>query len=56
MKSTFKYLAGSILLAGSLGAQAAILDFEGGSLGGFSSSNLNTLDSSQGSQILASGY
>lgn len=57
MKKTMKYLAGSILLAGSLGAQAAILDFEGGSLGGFSGSNLYTLNSStSGSQILASGY
>ena len=56
MKSNFKYLAGSILLAGSLGAQAAILDFEGGSLGGFSSSNLYTLNSSQSAAHLASGY
>ena len=56
MKSTFKYLAGSILLAGSLGAQAAILDFEGGSLGGFSSNNLYTLDSSNGADISVSGY
>jgi hypothetical protein len=45
MKNTIKYLAGSILLAGSLGAQAAILDFEGGSVGGgFSSSNFGTLN------------
>ena len=46
MKNTIKYLAGSILLAGSLGAQAAILDFEGGSLGGFTGSNVYTLDTS----------
>ena len=46
MKNTIKYLAGSMLLAGSLGAQAAILDFEGGSLGGFSGSNIYTLDTS----------
>jgi hypothetical protein len=46
MKKAIKYLAGSILLAGSLGAQAAILDFEGGSLGGFTGSNVYTLDTS----------
>ena len=46
MKKAMKYLAGSILLAGSLGAQAAILDFEGGSLGGFTGSNLGTFNSS----------
>lgn len=46
MNTAIKYLAGSILLAGSLGAQAAILDFEGSSVGGgFSSSNLFTRDS-----------
>ena len=46
MKKTIKYLAGSILLASSLGAQAAILDFEGSSVGGgFSSSNLFTRNS-----------
>lgn len=46
MNTAIKYLAGSILLAGSLGAQAAILDFEGGSLGGFTGSNIYTLNSS----------
>ncbi len=57
MKKAIKYLAGSILLAGSLGAQAAILDFEGGSLGGFSGNNLYTVNSStSGAAILASGY
>lgn len=46
MKNAIKYLAGSMLLAGSLGAQAAILDFEGGSLGGFAS-DLYTVDTSE---------
>jgi hypothetical protein len=46
MNKALKYLAGSILLAGSLGAQAAILDFEGGAIGGgFSSNNFGTLNS-----------
>jgi hypothetical protein len=44
MKKAIKCLAGSILLAGSLGAQAAILDFEGGSFGGFTSNNMGTLN------------
>jgi hypothetical protein len=57
MKNAIKYLAGSILLAGSLGAQAAILDFEGGSVGGgFSSSNFNVLDSASSPALSNSGY
>lgn len=57
MKKAIKYLAGSILLAGSLGAQAAILDFEGGSVGGgFSSSNLLVLNSTSSPALANSGY
>lgn len=57
MKKAIKYLAGSILLAGSLGAQAAILDFEGGSVGGgFSSGYLSVLDSTSSPALANSGY
>lgn len=53
MKKTMQLLAAGIALAASVGANAAVLDFESGLGGGFSWSNFDTLN---GSSIPGSGY
>ncbi len=56
MKKTMQLLAAGIALAASVGANAAVLDFEGGGLGGgFSWNNFYTLNST-GSVYDQSGY